>query len=116
MRHDYLAKGMVAVLAFASILTNSGFAQRIFGDILGNVTDPSGGGVRDARITVLNLDAGRALTTTTGADGSYLFVELTPGPYKITAEQPGFEQKVISNIRLSADQKVRVDIPLTVGA
>jgi len=41
---------------------------------------------------------------------------LTPGRYKVTAELQGFEQKAVSNVRLSADQKVRVDIPLTVGA
>jgi hypothetical protein len=109
---------MLVVLALASIafLASSGFAQRIFGDILGSVTDPSAAAVRDAKITLLNLDTGRALTRVTAADGSYSFVELTPGRYQVTVEQQGFEQKAVSNVRLSADQRMRVDIPLTVGA
>lgn len=118
MRHHSLAGRALIVLVFSSIvfLARPGFAQRIFGDILGSVTDPSGAPVRDAKITLLNLDTGRALTASADPDGSYSFVELTPGRYKVTAEQQGFEQKAVSNVRLSADQKIRVDIPLTVGA
>jgi hypothetical protein len=118
MRHDFLARQTLVVLVFASIvfLASSGYAQRIFGDILGTVTDSSGAAVRDAKITLHNLDTGRALIATTTTDGAYSFVEQTPGRYEVTAERQGFEQKVFSNVRLSADQRVRVDISLAVGA
>ncbi len=112
MQRRQFAKWML--LALVSVLP--GRAQRIFGDILGSVTDPTGAVLRDAKITLRNLDTGRALTTTTGEDGTYAFVELTPGRYDLTAEQQGFEQKVVSNIKLSADQRVRVDFAMTVGA
>jgi hypothetical protein len=118
MRNHLLARLTLVVLVIASIvlLASSGFAQRIFGDILGSVTDTTGAAVRDAKVTLLNLDTGRALTAATAADGSYSFVELTPGRYKVTVEQQGFEQRAVSNIRLSADQRTRVDLALTIGA
>ena len=99
MRRSF-ARWMPLAFGFLSItlLIIPGRAQRIFGDILGNVTDPSGAAVRDAKITLRNLDTGRALTTTTGEEGDYFFVELTPGRYDVTAEQQGFEQKVFSNV------------------
>jgi hypothetical protein len=107
---------LVSALALANILASPGFAQRIFGDMLGSVTDPSGAAVREAKVTLHNLDTGRTLTATTAQDGSYSFVELTPGRYEVTAEHEGFETKVISNVKLSADQRVRVDISIPVGA
>ena len=81
MLHRFLATGSLVVLGFASttFLADSGFAQRIFGDVLGIVTDSSGATVRDAKISLHNLDTGRILNTTTAADGAYLFVELPPG-------------------------------------
>src|SRR5262245_38961314 len=118
MRHRFLARQTLVILVIAAIcfFADSGLAQRIFGDILGSVTDTTGAAVRDAKITLRNLDTGRALTTNTATDGAYSFVELTPGRYEVIAEQQGFEQKNISNIKLSADQRIRVDIPLTIGA
>jgi hypothetical protein len=98
------------------LLPAPGFSQRIFGDLLGNVTDPSSAAVQGATVTLRNRDTGRALTTTSGPDGGYIFVEVVPGPYEVKVEHQGFETKLISNIRLSADQRVRVDVPLVVGA
>ena len=88
----------------------SGSAQRIFGDILGNVTDASGAAVPAANVTLRNQDTGRELTTVTDATGSYLFVELEPGRYEVRVERQGFEKKAISNVKLSADQRARVDV------
>jgi len=94
----------------------SGSAQRIFGDILGNVTDASGAAVPGANVTLRNQDTGRELTMVTDEAGSYLFVELEPGRYEVRVERQGFEKKAISNVKLSADQRARVDVALPVGS
>jgi hypothetical protein len=118
MRHHLLARQSAVGLLLAAncFFASPGLAQRIFGDILGSVTDSSGAAVRDAKVTLLNVDTGRELAVITAPDGGYSFVELTPGRYKVRVEHQGFEQKAVSDIRLSADQRVRVDVPLTIGA
>ena len=71
----------------------SGSAQRIFGDILGNVTDASGAAVPGANVTLRNQDTGRELTMVTDEAGSYLFVELEPGRYEVRVETPGVREE-----------------------
>src|SRR5262245_11067329 len=64
MSRSFLAnRTLVGLISVPLALTAvPGFAQRIFGDILGSVTDSTGAAVRDAKITLRNLDTGRALT------------------------------------------------------
>src|SRR5437867_6123148 len=60
-------------------------------------------------ISVKNL--GTSVTRTALADetGSYTVVNLEPGDYEITMEQPGFQKVTRANLQLFARQTVRVD-------
>ena len=62
-----------------------GFAQQA--SLGGRITDPSGLVVAGALVTVQNT-AGHADTASSGTDGSYLFANLTPGGYRISAAAP----------------------------
>ena len=90
-------------------------AQRITGDIIGTVTDSSGGALPDTKIALRNLDTGRQFLTIATSTGEYLFVELQPGRYEVKAENRGLATKVVSGILLSADQRARIDFKLSVG-
>ena len=90
-------------------------AQRITGDIIGLITDSSGGALSNAKVTLRNLDTGRQLLTTSNDAGDYFFVELKPGRYEVQAESAGFGRKAVSGIALSADQRARADIALAPG-
>ena len=119
MRQNGLSvKSLIACMVFLSmtLLPTSGYAQRIFGDIVGTVTDSSGSVVPGAAITLRNMDTGRELTQTTGADGAYSFVDLVPGRYEVSAQREGFEKQLVSDLRLAPDQRQRADFTLVVGA
>ena len=58
-------------------------------DILGTVTDPSGGVVPSSRVTVHQLETGEERQTATGPNGQYRFVGLAAGHYEIRFESPG---------------------------
>src|SRR3954447_15540908 len=90
-------------------------AQRITGDIIGTITDSSGGAIPNAKVTLRSLDTGRLLETSATGTGDYSFVELKPGRYEVVAESSGFERKTVSGLSLSADQRARLDISLSLG-
>lgn len=112
-RTKSLALMLALGLAFPLILS----AQVNTGTILGNVTDPSGAVVANAKITATNEDTGFTRATESLADGSYLIPLLPIGPkYKVEAETPGFKSFSRTGIELQLNQNVRIDIHVQVGA
>jgi hypothetical protein len=101
---------ILAVLAaVVQLFTGIGLAQSTFGAFVGTVKDPSGAVVPGVTISVKNL--GTSVTRTAAADetGSYTVVNLEPGAYEITMQQPGFQKFTRPNLELLARQTVRVD-------
>ena len=107
--------GLMLVLGLAFPLLVS--AQVNTGTILGNVADPSGAVVANAKITATNEDTGFRRTTESLSDGSYLIPLLPIGPkYKVEAETAGFKSFSRTGIELQLNQNVRIAIQLQVGA
>ena len=48
--------------------------------LAGVVTDPSGASIPNVSVTLTSNDTGQTRTATTGADGTYKFTLLPPGP------------------------------------
>src|SRR5262245_18857036 len=107
---------LAVVAAAVQLFTVIGLAQSTFGAFVGSVKDPSGAVIPGVMITVKNL--GTSVTRTALADetGSYTVVNLEPGDYEITMEQPGFQKVTRSNLPLLARQTVRVDGVMALGA
>jgi Carboxypeptidase regulatory-like domain len=104
---------IVAVLA--GIFTASASAQQVFGSIYGTITDASGAGVANAKITISDPAKGTSSEVITDAAGNYRKGQLVPDNYKVTIEAAGF-QKVISNdITVEVDAQARFDAALKVG-
>jgi len=65
-------------------------AQAPTGVILGAVSDPSGGVIPKATVTLENKALSVRRTATTDAAGSYSFTALPPGSYEVKATAGGF--------------------------
>jgi hypothetical protein len=91
-------------------------AQASAGSVAGTVTDPSGGVVSGAAITVTNMDTNISVKTTTNSTGNYVVTPLEVGRYSVAVEAPGFKKFVHSDIRLDVQDRLRVDAKLEVGA
>src|SRR5262249_24256431 len=100
---------LALIAAVGQLSTVDSLAQSTFGQFVGTVKDPSGAVIPGCAITVKNL--GTSLIRTAGADetGSYTVVNLEPGDYEITMEQPRFQKVTRTNLQLLARQTVRVD-------
>lgn len=97
------------------LLTGRAEAQSTGGRIRGTITDPSGGAVVGATLSLINMATNISRETTTGASGEYLFLEVPVGTYEIDISQPGFKKFVRKDIALDLNQVLTVDISLQVG-
>jgi len=84
--------------------------------IFGTVTDPSGGAIPSATVTVTNKETGAARKTTTGPAGDFVLSQLPIGTYAVKAEAAGFKTFVQDNIPLQVDENRQVNITMAVGA
>ena len=107
------AKCILAAGSLLLLLAGTAFGQ--MGAIQGKVTDRSGGAVPEASIKIENQKTGVQATNVTNAQGVFLAPYLIPGEYRLTVEKPGFEKSVTSDIRLSVQQTIDLDISLKVG-
>ena len=104
-------------LALLSIIVSSlGWGQTITSTIVGQVNDPSGAGVSDARVTAKNAETGIATEGASDSSGSFTIPQLQPGIYDITVTKRGFVTQAVTAIRVLSSQAVRVDIKLDLGA
>ena len=91
-------------------------AQGIGGRIRGTVTDPSGGAVATATVTLINEATHATRSVQSGASGEYIFIEVPVGTYEIDAAIQGFKKYVRKGIALDLNQVITVDIALQIGA
>jgi len=70
----------------------------------GTVTDMTGAVIPGATLTLTNPATQASRSTNTSEDGSYAFPQITPGLYELTASATGFNDVVISDLRLLVNQ------------
>jgi hypothetical protein len=105
-----------AVLALSlSLCPVAGLAQVSSSGLTGTVTDPSGLPVAAAHVTVKSEVTGIIRTAVTDHAGGYVFSDLTPGVYEVTAEGSGFKKTVVSGTRLFVGQVATLGFNLELG-
>src|SRR3954447_12656162 len=109
--------GSLLRAAIAAILLTSGaavHAQVTTGDIVGRVTDTTGGVLPGATVTIEHLGTHDVRTTPTNATGDYLFNLLPIGAYSVKVELQGFITQS-TRLTVSTGDRVRFDAKLQVG-
>ena len=104
----------VAAILFAFVGVT--FAQTIRATLTGTVTDPNGGVVQGAAVTVTNIATNISSATKTNQEGIYTFTALPPGEYVLDVAFAGFKRNVQSGVVLQIAQATRLDVALEVGA
>ena len=84
-------------------------------DIVGRVTDSSGGVLPAVTVTAENIATKNVRTTVTSETGDYMFTLLPIGVYTVKIELQGF-QPTNSRVELATGDRARVDARLQVGA
>jgi len=103
------------ILAILPILTVPLFGQAFYGSIIGTVNDPSSATLRGARVTLTNIGTEEHRQTLTDAEGTYQFLNLLPGNYRVHVELTGFKRATNDQIEVTVASAVRADITMQVG-
>jgi hypothetical protein len=91
-------------------------AQSTGGRIRGTVTDPSGGAVATANVTLVNEATHATREVQSSETGEYVFIEVPVGTYEINATLQGFKKYVRKGVALDLNQVISADIALQIGA
>jgi Carboxypeptidase regulatory-like domain/TonB-dependent Receptor Plug Domain len=84
-------------------------------NLRGTVSDPSGGAVPEATLTLSNQRTRAVRSATTDAQGHYALATLVPGPYRLAVEARGFRRFESGDIHLSPGDNSSLDARLAVG-
>src|SRR5262249_50415828 len=91
------------------------WSQTFTGTISGVVTDPNSARIPHTTVHVRNEANGEVRQANSGNEGLYVFSQLPPGSYEISAEAQGFRKAVETGVILRVNQTVEVNISLQLG-
>ncbi len=88
---------------------------RIEGQLSGTVTDPSGAVVPGATITLNQPSTGFTRTMTSNDAGAFVFPDLLPGTYTVTANAKNFAPAVYNEVFIYAGRATDLKVTIKVG-
>jgi hypothetical protein len=92
-------------------------AQSIqYGKLTGTILDDGGQPIPGVQVELMSeaLITGKRLTTTSES-GSYVFLNLPVGTYRVSASAPSFSTMVRDNVNVSADTVATIDFTMQLG-
>ena len=103
---------LFAALLFAEALNG----QSTSGTVLGTVKESSGAVVPGAAVTLTNTGTNAKHSTITSDTGSYQFVNMEVGTYKLDVEAKGFQKAEFNAFDLGGRETKRVDAQLSIAS
>jgi hypothetical protein len=107
-------KAVWSAIAAVLLMVAPAFGQSPAGTIEGRVIDATGLALPGATVTVLGVDFTQ--TFATDAQGSYRFLALAPGIYKVTTALDGFKTHVRESVVVVVGQTVELPVTLGIGS
>jgi hypothetical protein len=110
----YFAFPYSIVLMLLVIVSNPAHAD-VTGSITGVVRDRAQAVLVGAKVTISNSQTNLSQSTISAADGSYRFLALAAGTYKITVSAAGFRPYSTNEITVQVNDQLKLDVTLDVG-
>ena len=102
--------------AFLFLCSSDAAAQVLKAQILGTVTDQSGGLIPGAKVKITDVRTNFIRDGGTNDAGNFFFVDLDPGEYRVEVQKEGFSKSVRAGIDLQPNTTARVNFELVPGA
>ena len=114
MKKNPLGNVLACALMALACLTTA-WSQNSTGAITGEVVDPSGAAIANARVVAHDVETGVETPTTTNESGAYRIEFLPVGHYTVTIEAPGFAKGTVPEFTLEVLQTANFNVRLQVG-
>ena len=85
------------------------------GEIRGTVQDPSGALVPNVALKAKDVSTGLEKATASDANGGFVFLNLQPGTYRLTATAPGFQTTVYDSLLIETARVTDITVRMRVG-
>ncbi|HEY6946533.1 MAG TPA: carboxypeptidase regulatory-like domain-containing protein [Candidatus Acidoferrum sp.] len=113
MKSTLLAVGMLlAACLFPGSHAATAQGVGASADLTGTVSDPTGAGVPNAKVTVTDAAKGVERSAMTDEHGVYRVSGLAPSSYKVSVEHSGFQTEVAPSVTLTVGQTLVFDFRL----
>ncbi len=107
---------MHPLVASLLILAPLAHAQTFNGGLRGTVTDASGAALPNTTITLADEATQQVHTTTSAADGTYVFNAVRPATYTLHVQATGFASTDRVHIALATQDFLTLDVILAIGS
>jgi len=107
-------KRLLSLAGITGLLTASLFAQIQNARVEGTVADTSRAVIAGAKLTITNVKTQVKAEASSDGAGLFVFPDLHPGFYILTAESQGFRKASITNIEVNVGVTIRQDVNLEV--
>ena len=114
-RFLFISMFLIILVVFAGV-TNIQGQSTTGGKITGTITDDKGEALPGANVEITSPAIMGKRSTVTSAKGTYVFLNLPVGTYKVSASVPNFKTVVQENVSVSAGIVLNVDLSLPLGA
>ena len=106
-----------ALLLLLLSLAAQGWSQSnvSYGEIKGNVSDPSGALISGAQITIIDSQTGATRAASTDETGAYRILLVSPGTYSVRAENAGFQSQLRPDVQVTVGLTAAVNFTLAVN-
>jgi Carboxypeptidase regulatory-like domain len=107
---------LVSFIVFVIFASASSLRADVAGTIQGIVKDRSEASVANAKVVVINVETNLTHDAVSAADGSFRFLALPVGTYKLTVTATGFRPFIVTDIAVKVNDQQRLDVTLDVGS
>ncbi len=108
---------LAAFLCLFAVAPSALFAQNAnTGTVAGTVTDPSGGAIVGATVTLTDPSTNIARTAETNETGRYFFANVVPGSYNVSVSKTGFRVSKLVNQVVNVGASLTLNISLELGS
>lgn len=111
MRFSKFVRG-ACLLLFVCLTAAGGYAQVLSGTLTGQVSDPSGAVIPDARVKAIDQGTGREYSVVTNSSGSYTIPNVPEGFYRLEVEAKGFAKLTVEKIQVNVSQVSKINVEL----
>jgi hypothetical protein len=108
---------LAALLCLFAVTQSSVLAQAVnTGTVAGTVTDPSGGAIVGAAVTLTDTSTSNPRSATTNDAGRFFFANVVPGKYNVSVSKAGFRVSKLVDVEVAVGAALTLNIALELGS